>query len=560
LNNKLANAIDDCLYRIEAGETPEDCLRDYPELGAELRQMLELTGMLGSLKPVVPDDSFINSAWQRIQAAAENKGQISFRQKLTVWLGGFNALRMQPRLAISSLAIAILLIATTVFLQNDVANCPLLAAECTLSVLSGESTVQTAVEAEPVPARDGMELGAGSIITTGPDASAVLTFANGSTLKLEPATTVLVETLAADSQGNINDIVLKQDSGETWSNVAKVTEGSRYIILTPSATAEVMGTQFVTGVDKTGNTIVQTAEGEVNVSSGGQTVPVSAGRQGMVSSGQAPQASAPIAPPQNSLQISFSSTVVGSVVDPDGASTGYLPGGFAFNQIKNSATTSPSDGNQIITVPEPQNGQYTIVFRGVTDGSANIQVRGMNQENLAFSFSKSADVAEGDEYKLTVRVRANNRELTRTGNSDIEPLGEDAGEKVVVPPGVQKQMDDEDDSGQGNSGNDKDDKDDSGQGNSGNDKDDNDNSGQGNSSSDKDDNDNSGQGNSGSDNSGQGNSGSDNSGQGNSGSDNSGQGNSGNDNSGRGNNSSDKGDKPGKGNNESEDDDQEDPD
>jgi len=94
---------------------------------------------------------------------------------------------------------------------------------------------------------------------------ALLTFFEGSTIKLEPNTDVEIPRVES-AEGGGTEIALKQWLGRTWSRVVKMMDpNSSYEIQTPSAIALVRGTFFTTEVDEAGSTIVQVKEGAVTV-------------------------------------------------------------------------------------------------------------------------------------------------------------------------------------------------------------------------------------------------------------------------------------------------------
>ena len=445
MNRKLTNALDDCLIRIQAGESLETCLTTYPDLETDLRPLLEITLSLDGLRDVQPSAAFTEHAWSNIRvrvteaAAAKPK-----RQGLNLGFLNRTSLRMA-----ASITLAIVLITTGAVLLpgGPLSPQPALAAESTLSVLSGSVTV-TPDGAGTAAGTDGMGLTAGDTVATEADSYAVLTFANGSTLKLEPLTTVTLETITLDTDGMLGDVVLNQTTGQTWSHVENVAPGFSYVVLTPSATAEVVGTQFVTQVDSGGDTVVQTARGQVNVSGQGQTVSVSAGTQSQVNAGQTPETPAPTPPPSNQLTLTLEGLAVGSVVDPGGASTGHLADGYAFNQIPGSSAGS-TGGVQTITIPEPRSGVYTVLLSGTGDGIGNLNIQGTHQGEVAFSNINVISVKNGVNYVLTIQLAATGDGFNLTDLQSAQPVQGKTKQKVVVPPGLAKQDDDKTPPGQG---------------------------------------------------------------------------------------------------------------
>ena len=140
-----------------------------------------------------------------------------------------------------------------------------LAASCTLTYDSGTVEVQDAGSDDWNIVESGAILQAGTRIRTTATSEALITFFNGSTLKLEPNTDILIEQLEYD-ENNHSVIVIRQWIGTTWSRVVElVGPDSRYEIRTPSASALVRGTYFMVMVDEEGKTTVKVIEGDVIV-------------------------------------------------------------------------------------------------------------------------------------------------------------------------------------------------------------------------------------------------------------------------------------------------------
>ena len=268
----------------------------------------------------------------------------------------------------------------------------------TLNIIGGNIQVQTKDSLAWEKAKDGLILEPGSRVRTAPGSYASISFAQGTTSKLEPGTDLIVDKLESDKDNQLDTVVLKQQSGKTWNQVAKRADDSSYFqIQTSSADVRVHGTLFATEVDESGKTIVQTTEGSVSVSAQGREVPVPAGQQTTVEPGAAPSVPAPVPPARNELVITVSRPAIGLVTDPSGSSIGYRSVGLPLNQICGSQVSSPGDSSQTVRIPEPSNGEYTIVLNGVTDGSASISVEGFAEGKSAFVYTESCNVTSINE-------------------------------------------------------------------------------------------------------------------------------------------------------------------
>jgi hypothetical protein len=111
-----------------------------------------------------------------------------------------------------------------------------------LTVISGDVFVRAAWGdfAEFAPAADGAVLYIGSTVRTGPDARALITLVEGSTVELEPASDSTIE--ASTVRGDSSFMQLARSLGRSWRVVTRLTiADSRYEQRTPAATASVRG-------------------------------------------------------------------------------------------------------------------------------------------------------------------------------------------------------------------------------------------------------------------------------------------------------------------------------
>lgn len=93
----------------------------------------------------------------------------------------------------------------------------------------------------PEPISSGVELSAGQRLETSQDGGATLRLSTGTNLVLSGRTSFRV-----DSQGRTEKFSLER--GELTAHVAKLSDGSRFLITTPDAEVEVRGTRFRLGV------------------------------------------------------------------------------------------------------------------------------------------------------------------------------------------------------------------------------------------------------------------------------------------------------------------------
>ena len=275
----------------------------------------------------------------------------------------------------------------------------------TLNIIGGKIQVQTKDSLAWEKAEDGITLEPGSRVRTAPDSYASISFAQGTTTKLEPGTDLIVAKLENNQDKQLDTIVLKQQSGKTWNQVAKRGDDSYdFQIQTSSADVRVHGTLFATEVDESGKTIVQTTEGAVNVSAQGKEVQVPAGKQTLVEPGAAPSLPAPTPPARNELIFTLGRPAIGMVIDPSGSSTGYLPGRAPLNQIAGSQVSSPEGSSQTVRIREPNTGEYTIILNGLTDGITSLNVEGFVEGKKTFVYSESCNITSINATVLKLHV------------------------------------------------------------------------------------------------------------------------------------------------------------
>jgi hypothetical protein len=271
---------------------------------------------------------------------------------------------------------------------------------CTLDIIRGDVRVMKKDALTWEKASDGMALLPGYRIKTAPDARASITFTRGTTTALEPGTDLVIDKIA-DSQGmQPYTVVLKQQSGTTWNQVDKSGGNTSFQIRTTSAEITVHGTLFTTEVDEAGKTTVQTTEGRVSVSGGGEEVQVPAGSMTEVKPREKPAAPMAIPRPKNEMVITVNNQAFGLVRDPGGSSVGYLNSGAKVNQIPGSSVAVGGDSGQTIHIPDPEAGDYTLTLRGVTDGTGQVSVEGIVGGKTTFLRIESCNITAAKETLL----------------------------------------------------------------------------------------------------------------------------------------------------------------
>lgn len=301
-------------------------------------------------------------------------------------------------------AVLVLVVAAGAFLYFPRGRAVLDAASAAvLAVLNGDVDASRAGGAFE-PALDGEVFATGDAVRANDKGRAVLTFFDGTTLSVDPASDVRVASLSKTGSGALQ-LELEQSAGRTWASVSKLTSpDSKFIIRTPSMTATVRGTAFETIVRRTPEgkvtTTIRTSEGEVVVQgkAGGETK-VTAGTEADVQEDQpAPPLPRP-QPPAPKLRFSAPSGVGMTVIDPRGLQCGASAGG-AVRQIPRCEVQGQS-----IVVGEVVAGTYSVVLtaaQAVAD--AGVTVEGLRADAPDFTSGLDRAIAPGQIVRSTLTV------------------------------------------------------------------------------------------------------------------------------------------------------------
>src|SRR6266849_7368448 len=150
-----------------------------------------------------------------------------------------------------TIAAILLVIALALALGSSAVLAPEADAHVTSSMLTvvAGSVVISHDGSEFKPAREGDVIVAGDMLRTGRGAAAEITYFEGSSVRLEADTQIVVQGLGTEADGG-TVIAMMQTLGRTWHVVTKLISGSsRYEVRTPSSTASVRGTIFSVDVD-----------------------------------------------------------------------------------------------------------------------------------------------------------------------------------------------------------------------------------------------------------------------------------------------------------------------
>jgi hypothetical protein len=446
-----ARVLEEGIERVRRGESIEDYLAKYPEMRAGIEPLLNMAHTLSSLPRISPSEQFQEAARIRLMSRIRQPSVQKKAVKSGTGNNIFDTLAVlgqkiwHPVLNAKKVAIpvSLTLVVTLVLVFSGVLSIatpsPALAAKCTLSILSGTVEIQSPGEDRSQQGTDGETLVVGTRIRTAPDSHALLTFFEGSTIKLDPNTDVEIQRVEHTDEQNTT-ILVKQWLGKTWSRVIQMADpGSNYQIETPTATAIVRGTLFTTNVAETGYTTVATTKGLVSVVAQGEEVYLPANQQTQVEAGVVPSPPEILPAPGSELVITMDMPAVGSITDPTGSSTGILPGGESYNQIPGSQSTSPSEMVQLINIAEPVDGEYVIALRYSDEGVARFNIQGKSGSEVIFEYTGTWGAAQKSGWLIHFNLGVDDGSIVDGEINSVEPLGEETPEK-----GIPADLDEED--------------------------------------------------------------------------------------------------------------------
>jgi len=160
--------------------------------------------------------------------------------------------------------------------------------KATLGGVKGSVEVQKAAGGGWEAGANGLLLGEGAAVKTGPGAEAVLAW-GGHAVKIAALSLVKVATLTGDDKGgSVSKLSLEQ--GRVTARVAKLTtKESQFTVKTPTAIAGVRGTAFDFAINPANNaTTLAVVEGSVSLAAGAAEVVVEQGFESAVAPGEAP--------------------------------------------------------------------------------------------------------------------------------------------------------------------------------------------------------------------------------------------------------------------------------
>ena len=393
---KIEIILEKCLARLKAGDTVEDCLRQYPERRAELEPLLSAAAKLYSIPGISVSEDFRRESRDRLLAGIQNEAKSVATRRFRLTKPNFRIL--VPAAMVALLALLFWLVSPGLTPASIPAQ--INPDKFSLSILSGEVETLAANSTSWQTVNDSGDLSTGTKVRTTDGGHAVITFFDGSTATLDPGTEVTVAESSFVNEQSVH-IVLKQLSGETWNNVIGTgTQQPYYAVQTPLVTLVAQGTSFSSEVDTTGATSLLVIKGTVTViDKQNNEVSVAQDHQLNIQNTLAAAVPENIPTVKSELSLSLGPDGVCSVSDPTGASTGYLLNGISFNQIPNSNATLSING-QSIQIETPVSGVYTITVRSTIPEDMVLAIQLIQNNQTVYQQNVTLPAVTGSDWAV----------------------------------------------------------------------------------------------------------------------------------------------------------------
>lgn len=434
--DKVNNIVDICVKRLKAGETIEDCLKDYPEYQSELETLLSTAARLYAFPRPSATDEFKRKSYDYVMEKIRSESSpVLTTPTQPPAIGIFRRLALNP-----FIVVALIMMITTLLWFTLTGEVPeqVDAAKFTVSILRGQVEIMQPDSTSWEIMDEEIECLVGTGIKTSDASHAVITFFDGSTVKLDPGTEIRVSE-SAFANGKSARIVMEQTSGKAWNHV--LGDGEQlpyYAVKTPSITLVAQGTSFSVEMKANRETKLVVSEGTVKViDAHNEEMTVSKDQEIHLENGLSMASLTSTTLSKNELVLTSDSASVSSIRDPSGASTGYLPSGISFNQIPNSKSTF-SASEQVICIEEPLEGEYTITVRPLTNTDTRLEITLVLNGNTVFENTLLLPASGDEGWLVSFNVETMYGSVKSGDKITIEPLAGKTPESLVETPLAKK--------------------------------------------------------------------------------------------------------------------------
>lgn len=272
----------------------------------------------------------------------------------------------------------------------------------TLTILAEPVHYRPASARQQQPGREGMNLAEGDAVVTGPGGFALITFLDGSTVTVEPASEVVVKRLEQrQEESRIRVLILV---GKVWARVAELVGRQSSLSLESNAHAATARDGLIGAESRPDGTFIcWTRRGEMTVrDTAGTTLEVVAPGNKLTLVPQKAPRTETFRVQDSTLEITASPNVLPLVQMPDGRRlAGWSSSGVEVNHVFGSRTAATADGRSI-DVPAGRPGPYTVSLVGRTAGPFTVTLVGRFQDRVVYRHRVTGTIEAGEQRQAHV--------------------------------------------------------------------------------------------------------------------------------------------------------------
>jgi hypothetical protein len=310
----------------------------------------------------------------------------------------------------------------------------------TLTVLSAPVEQVRAGADRPAAASSGADLAIGDRVVTGTEGRALITFLDGSTVTVEPASEVTVRQ--AEMAGRAASRVgLLVTVGTVWARVAGWLGGRATLTLESNAYSATAHDGLIGAQQQAnGPFVCWTRAGDLDVAgSAGPVARVRPGQKATLAPG-APVQTEGFAVNRSTLEVITSGPVLPLVTMPDRTRlAGFVPPGIEVNQVFGSLTAAPAGGARTVEVPAGVDGPFVVTLAAVGDGPFTLTVVGRHQGAVTYRYERAGAAHHGQGLRAEViqimdaAAGASDPRTARAGSAGLTELRPEVTRPIPVP-------------------------------------------------------------------------------------------------------------------------------
>jgi hypothetical protein len=298
----------------------------------------------------------------------------------------------------------------------------------TLSVLAGPVTSISAGSTQSQAAKDGVSLNIGDRILTGTQATALVTFLDGSTLTVQPNSDV--EVKRADVSAGSSRISIQINLGTVWARVVQLLDRNSSLSLESNTATATVHDGLIGGRQNPDHSFIcWTLAGDLLVKDrrGQQLVTLKPGEKTKVQDDQ-DSGRQPFAVNHSTLKVTASPNVLPLMLMADNLRvTGFVAPGLEVNQVFGSRTGIEGYGTRTIEVPAGVPGPFTLTLEGKADTPFTVMVEGSYKGTPVYRQEVTGTITKGERFVTPITqeleaASATNPKTAKVLNGQAEDL------------------------------------------------------------------------------------------------------------------------------------------